>query len=117
MITYETSHIGNTTKISAFDGGDAVGYGEILIALDCADVIDIEVQPNYRRRGIGREICKRLIFAAKSSGVETLTLEVRKNNIAAQNLYKSLDFCAISERKRYYYDNEDAIIMQLKIFL
>jgi len=115
MITYETVTQGNTTKIFAYDVKAAVGFGEILTVLECADIIDIKVESDYRRRGIGREICKRLISIAAKSGAETLTLEVRKSNIPAKMLYESLGFAQISVRERYYGDNEDALIMQLKI--
>ena len=40
------------------------------------------------------------------------TLEVRKSNVVAQNLYVSLGFIKLGVRKRYYEDNgEDALIM------
>ncbi|MCL2838071.1 MAG: ribosomal protein S18-alanine N-acetyltransferase [Oscillospiraceae bacterium] len=114
MITYKISKNGNTTKVFAQDGENIVGCGEILIALDCADIIDIEVRAEYRRRGIGRNILSLLIAATKDSGVETITLEVRKSNAAAQNLYESFGFRPISVRERYYDDKEDAVVMQLK---
>jgi len=114
MITYKIMKNGNRTKVFALNADEEVGFGEILIALDCADIIDIKVCAEYRRRGIGRNILSSLIAAAKDSGVETITLEVRKNNAAAQSLYESFSFRAISIRERYYDDKEDAIVMQLK---
>ena len=114
MIIYKTSKIGNTTKVFALNGENIVGCGEILIALDCADIIDIEVCAEYRRRGIGRNILNSMIADARDKGVETITLEVRKSNADAQSLYESFGFCAISVRKRYYGDKEDAVVMQLK---
>ena len=45
-------------------------------------------------------------------GAAYATLEVRKSNEVAQNLYKSLGFIKLGVRKRYYEDNgEDALIM------
>ena len=44
--------------------------------------------------------------------IERMTLEVRKSNYVAQNLYKSFGFVPGGIRKEYYADNrEDAIIM------
>jgi ribosomal-protein-alanine N-acetyltransferase len=41
-----------------------------------------------------------------------MTLEVRKSNIVAQNLYKKYGFVEYGIRPRYYADNnEDAVIM------
>jgi len=114
MIAYKTTQNGNAIKISAHDGDNEVGYCEISRVLETADIINIEVQPSYRRQGIGREILTRIIEIACDCGVETITLEVRKSNVAAQSLYKSLGFSEISVREHYYPDKEDAIIMQLK---
>jgi ribosomal-protein-alanine N-acetyltransferase len=45
-------------------------------------------------------------------GISRMTLEVRKSNIVAQNLYKKLGFEESGIRKGYYLsNNEDAIIM------
>ena len=41
-----------------------------------------------------------------------MTLEVRKSNLIAQNLYKKYKFVEFGLRPRYYSDNnEDALIM------
>ena len=41
-----------------------------------------------------------------------MTLEVRRSNQAAQNLYHACGFLDVGYRKRYYEDNrEDALIM------
>ena len=45
-------------------------------------------------------------------GAAYATLEVRKSNLTAQNLYKSLGYVSVGVRKRYYEDNgEDALLM------
>ena len=44
-----------------------------------------------------------------------MTLECRKTNIAAQNLYRKLGFIDVGVRKRYYSDTgEDALVMALE---
>ena len=113
-ITYKILNEGNTVKIFAYDSEIIIGCGEILVALDCADIINIEVHSEYRRRGIGGKIFKQLISYAIENNVETITLEVRKSNTPAIALYDCLGFVKISERVRYYSDGEDALIMQLK---
>jgi len=108
---------GGVTKITALnENAEPVGFGEILCVLESADIIDVEVSENFRRRGIGREICERLIAAAAESGVEVITLEARVSNVAARTLYKSLGFREISVRERYYGDGEDAVIMQKRLW-
>jgi len=115
MLTYELKQNGCNVKVSAKVNGEIVGFGELSMVLDVADVIDVEVDYAYRRRGIGREICNRLIAFAAENSVKILTLEVRKSNQTAKALYEKLGFRTISERAKYYEDNEDAIIMQLKL--
>ena len=46
------------------------------------------------------------------AGMNAMTLEVRKSNIAAKKLYEKLGFNSVGIRPKYYEDNkEDAIIM------
>ena len=53
-----------------------------------------------------------LINLALKNGAEKMTLEVRKTNYIAQNLYSKLGFEPSGIRKGYYMDDhEDAIIM------
>jgi ribosomal-protein-alanine N-acetyltransferase len=53
-----------------------------------------------------------LLQRAKENKAAGITLEVRKSNIAARNLYKKLGFKDSGIRKGYYADTgEDAIIM------
>ena len=40
-----------------------------------------------------------------------ISLEVRKSNFKAQNLYKKFDFIEMNVRKGYYEDGEDALFM------
>jgi ribosomal protein S18 acetylase RimI-like enzyme len=56
------------------------------------NIHDIIVLKEYRGLGAGRELITALIEAARDAGCSRITLEVRKDNIVAQNLYKSLDF-------------------------
>jgi len=115
VITYEEIKEGNKLKILTKSDNIIIGYSEILIALDCVDIIDVEVNSDFRRQGIGKELCKRIIDFCETNGVKTITLEVRKSNIPAQNLYANLGFRIISEREKYYNDGEDAVIMQQNI--
>lgn len=92
--------------------GKIVGYAGMWVILDEAHVTNIAVHPDYRGRGLGRLLLKELIERAKCRGATKMTLEVRKSNTVAQNLYYSFGFEARGIRKGYYSDtNEDAIIM------
>lgn len=89
-----------------------VGYGGMWIIFDEAHVTNVAVLPEYRGMGIGELIMRTLIDLAKKRGAIKMTLEVRKSNHIAQNLYTKLGFQPTGIRRGYYSDNnEDAIIM------
>lgn len=75
-------------------------------------IYNVAVGKNYRRQGIGFRLLQDLIEAAKSRGIKSLTLEVRKSNLPAIKLYKKLGFVEAGIRKDFYTKPlEDAIIM------
>ncbi|NMB33294.1 MAG: ribosomal protein S18-alanine N-acetyltransferase [Clostridium sp.] len=89
-----------------------VGYAGMWKICDECHITNVAVHPEYRGLGIGGQLLKNLILLAEEEGARAMTLEVRKNNNAAQNLYKKYGFVAAGLRKAYYADNnEDAVIM------
>ena len=63
----------------------------------------------------GRErVTRGLIQLAADSGMNWMTLEVRRSNKIAQNLYHKVGFIDVGYRKRYYENSEDALIMALE---
>ena len=96
--------------------GTLCGYGGITVVLDEADVTNVAVHPDHRRRGLGRSLMTALIGEAKARGVTLLHLEVREGNAAARSLYESLGFVVDGRRKGYYRaPTEDAILMTLSL--
>jgi [ribosomal protein S18]-alanine N-acetyltransferase len=72
------------------------------------------VHPDYRRLGIGRRLLARGLNEGWQEGMRKVYLEVRKSNIAAQELYRSFGFVEDGIRQRYYRDTgEDALLMVL----
>lgn len=93
-------------------GGNVVGYAGAWIILDEAHITNIAVRRDARGRGIGRRLMEGILQYAANLGARVMTLEVRKSNLIAQSLYKSLGFHTASVRKKYYEDNgEDALLM------
>ncbi len=92
-----------------------VAYGCVQCAVDTADLLNIAVAPAFRGRGIGRTMVRRLIGGARRRGMKELFLEVRPSNAHARQLYESESFRAISVRKHYYPDGEDALVMVRKL--
>ena len=95
--------------VVAVCGGEVVGYAGVWIVKGEGQITNVAVHPDYRRRGVGRELVGRLIEAC--GDVDSVTLEVRKSNTAARLLYAEMGFEACGERKKYYEGVEDALIM------
>lgn len=101
-----------TVFFLARDGEKVVGYGGMYTVLDEGYVTNIGVLPEYRRKGIGSKIVKELINFSIEKSLSFITLEVRVSNVAAIELYKSLEFLAVGRRKNFYSNpQEDAFIM------
>lgn len=82
------------------------------IMYERAELVQIEVLREFRRKNIGTELLELMLEICKSKNVKSITLEVRKNNLAAINLYKKFGFTPISVRKKYYENKIDAILME-----
>lgn len=84
-----------------------------LIADEC-HVLNIAVHPDSRRSGIGGVLITEAISEAKTNGAGVVTLEVRRTNLPARQLYRKFDFEERRLRRHYYGPGEDAIIMELR---
>ena len=97
----------------ALDNDRVVGYVGSQTVLDGADMMNIAVDPAYRRQGVAAELIERLETALKSKGVICLVLEVRASNAPAIALYDKLGFAIAGRRPNYYrHPKEDALIMR-----
>ncbi len=89
-----------------------IAYAGMWLIIDEAHITNVAVHPNERKNGYGQTIMLEMMRLALVSGMPTMTLEVRKSNIAAIRLYEKLGFSWSGVRKGYYSNNgEDAIIM------
>ncbi len=97
--------------IVAEEDGKVLGYAGAWLIFDEGHITNIAVDEAYRGRGIGIGVTQALMQYAANMGVAYMTLEVRKSNTVAQNMYKKLHFIELGVRKRYYEDNgEDAYL-------
>lgn len=72
---------------------------------------DFAVAPQYRRQGVGRKLLGRALATFATRGLQTVTLEVRASNTAAQRLYQEFGFEMVRREAGYYRDGEDAFVM------
>ena len=95
--------------------GEVIGYAGMWLIIDEAHVTNVAVRKDMRGMHIGKALMEKLIQLAADSGMIWMTLEVRRSNKVAQNLYHSFGFIDVGYRKRYYEDNqEDALLMGLE---
>lgn len=97
----------------AVERGTVIGYIGSQTVLGEADMMNLAVSPEHRRKGIGEALTAALAAELKRKGVHCLTLEVRASNAAAIALYEKLGFQAVGRRRRYYEKpREDALILR-----
>ena len=102
--------------------GKTIGYLIALLALDSADILNIGIDPDFKRQGYGTSLLNHLIKELRKRNISEILLEVRAGNKSAIQFYKRQGFEEISVRKNYYTKNsknqshrEDGIIMRIKI--
>lgn len=91
-----------------------IAYGGFWKILDEGHITNICVKKEFRKKGYGKMLMDALIQEAKNQGVRAMTLEVRVSNLGAIKLYENCGFISAGVRKKYYADNEDALIMWLE---
>lgn len=61
-------------------------------------IANVAVHPNFRRRGIGRQLTQTAVDHLRQRGIDSAWLQVRDDNPGAQNLYRSLGFVECARR-------------------
>ena len=97
----------------AVEDGVVAGYIGSQTVLGEADMMNVAVSANHRRKGIGRALVNALIDRLRENNAYSLTLEVRASNDAAIRLYDSMGFEMVGCRPGYYTaPKEDALILR-----
>jgi len=94
--------------IVAENSNNVIGFVEGIPISDKEWLINaLAVLPNYRRKGIGQELVKRLISNLKNKGWKKVSLYVRSNNIPAIKFYQKLGFTIVKEKIHMSLDIKD----------
>ncbi len=97
----------------ALEDGNVAGYVGSQTVLGEADMMNLAVHPDYRRRGVGEQLVLQLVDHLRRQGSHILMLEVRASNEPAIALYKKLGFIQVGRRPNYYTKpKEDALILR-----
>ncbi len=91
--------------------GEIIGYFDLLISYENAELANIGVLKQYQHNGIGTKMMEYINQLVQKNHCENFTLEVRMSNENAIHLYEKFGFKIVSSRKNYYADGEDAYLM------
>jgi [ribosomal protein S18]-alanine N-acetyltransferase len=92
--------------------GEIVGF--IFVMTDkngAGHITTIGVAPEHRRRGLAERLLIHSEEALRRRGVNTVMLEVRVSNIAAQSLYRGIGYSIVQRLINYYNNGEDGFLM------
>ena len=98
--------------------GEVLAYALMSMAVGEAHVLNLCVDPDGQRQGLGRHLLQHLITLARAAHCTQVLLEVRKSNKAAFKLYEASGFVRIGLRKGYYpamSGREDAVVLSLEL--
>ncbi len=99
-----------------FKQKELIGFLQLQIVLDSADVLNLAVAPDYQRTGSAFSLMKEALEELKERKVKELFLEVRDSNLPAIHLYQKIGFDLLDLRKNYYdHPRENALLMKLEI--
>lgn len=122
LLERELSHAWSTVLLAVEDrpvpGGEG-GAAEVIVGFivfwlvhDEIHVLNIATATEERRRGIGRALMEEAHESGRQRGARLATLEVRRSNLAALELYRALGYKQVGVRPNYYAEEgEDAIVM------
>jgi len=89
--------------------------GFVLFDLSHADsfahLLKILVHPEFREKGLARQLLEKSLLGLKNEGLHHFFLEVEEDNHAAQKLYQSCGFKVIHRKKDFYGNVRAALIM------
>ena len=92
---------------------EIVGFAGILLIIDQVNIMNIVVKKDKRNLGIGSSLLEEIIRYSKIHNATSITLEVNEKNIPAIKLYEKYGFKQVGLRKKYYNNEDNAILMDL----
>lgn len=100
----------DVVRLKAVDAGQMIGFvaGDPKPGEGFSWIATIGVLPEYRRRGIGRELLRACEARLRTPRVR---LSVRASNAGAIRLYELEGYQQVEVWQRYYNDGEAAIVM------
>lgn len=100
--------------LTAEADGKIVGFigARVIPDKNAVHLSNLGVYMAYQRRGMGSVLVKTLAELMRQLGIETLTLEVKRDNLAAQAMYRKLGFQTTEILPGYYENELDGLWME-----
>ncbi len=93
-----------------------IGYVVFWLVHDEIHVLNIATALEARRRGVGRTLMRAAHDHGRRRGAAVATLEVRRSNASAIELYRSLGYRHVGIRPNdYQEEGEDALVLVLDL--
>lgn len=99
-------------RVAREPGGRIVGYVCWWVVGDEADILNIAVDPDFRRGRVGRALVEIVLGDARAAGLAAVTLDVSVRNDAARAFYASIGFAEAGLRKHYYARDDHALVLR-----
>lgn len=97
-------------------GGQVTGFLIGRQAGDEAEILNLAMAKNNRRRGEGGALLEAAVEEFQALGVSRVFLEVRESNAAGVAFYEKHGFSRVGRREGYYRDpTEAALVMEKRI--
>src|SRR5207247_10520361 len=94
---------------------EAVGFIMLELHKHKPHIVNVALQPAWRRLGVGAQRVAQLISKLSSHRRTRITLEVRETNLSAQLFFHKQEFKAVRVLRAFYEDSgEDAFLMQYR---
>ncbi|HEY2034384.1 MAG TPA: ribosomal protein S18-alanine N-acetyltransferase [Rhizomicrobium sp.] len=90
---------------------DLDGFILARVAADETEILSVAISPDMRQRGLASQLLKQACHRAAEEGAIRIFLEVAAANLPARNLYKKYGFREVGQRKAYYEDGDDALVL------
>ncbi len=97
--------------------GKMLGYAVFMPAVDDMHLLNISIDSEYQRRGLGAALLDEMMNVARSLHMQRVLLEVRPTNMAALGFYRQAGFSELAVRRGYYpaaKGREDAMVMEYR---
>lgn len=97
---------------------EIIAYGILYLKQAEGHLVNLCVEPEYQRQGIGSLLLSHLLTLARQDSIISIILEVRPSNFSALCLYQKFGFKEIGIQKDYYFKEkgfENAVVMALNL--